>query len=346
MKNKISSFIKSIAPYTGYVTTDVADIEYFTGYPCQPTERNVMLVSKDGIVIFARAMGYHAIKESVPQANVILSETTPLESCVYYLKKAKLKHLVFDKNKETYAFGSALAIVRVVAASGVTAEVRKIKSEAEIKIMRKSCQIAYKAFEHVKPLIKTGMTELEVVSMLESYMKRAGARENAFRNIVCFGANSANAHHAADDTKLKAEDAVLMDFGCIYKGYCSDITRSWWHGKNAPAEYKKIWNIVDKAKKAGLKGIKTGMLARKADKICRDIVEAAGYGPFIHSTGHGVGMDIHEAPALSPANEDEVLKAGHVFSVEPGIYIPGKFGVRLEDTVSLTGKGVAVLTKK
>ena len=136
-----------------------------------------------------------------------------------------------------------------------------------------------------------------------------------------------------------------MDFGCVVKGYCSDITRSWWHGKNAPAEYKKIWAVTDEARNAAAKKIKPGILAKECDKTAREIISAAGYGDMPHTLGHGVGMNIHEAPFLSPRAEKDVLRINQIFTIEPGVYLPGKFGVRLENTVLLEKSGVKILTK-
>ena len=137
-----------------------------------------------------------------------------------------------------------------------------------------------------------------------------------------------------------------MDFGCIYKGYCSDITRSWWHGKNEPAEYKKIWNIVEKARKAGVKAVKPGVANKDVDAAARKVITDGGYGEyFTHRTGHGVGIEIHEQPYNSQT-ADTVLAEGNVVTVEPGIYLPGKYGVRLEDTMAAAKTGAKILTRK
>ncbi len=163
---------------------------------------------------------------------------------------------------------------------------------------------------------------------------------------MAFGANSANPHHETGDTKLKEEDAVLVDFGCLYKGYCSDMTRSWWHGNNEPAEYKKIWEITDAARKTGIQKVCIDIACKAVDGASHAVIEAAGYGPyFTHGTGHGVGLEIHEEP-YNAQHSDAILKEGNIVTVEPGIYLPGKYGVRLEDTVAVTKTGAEILTKK
>ena len=188
--------------------------------------------------------------------------------------------------------------------------------------------------------------QLNSLRQLSYFMRKQGASGTSFNTIVAFGENAANPHHETGDRKLKAEDAVLMDFGCVYKGYCADITRSWWHGKKEPAEYTKIWKLVDKARKAGIKAVKPGTATRTVDNAARDIIKAGGYGAyFTHGTGHGMGMENHEEP-YNNQESDAVLTEGHIVTVEPGIYLPGKYGVRLEDTVAVVKTGAKILTKK
>ena len=215
-----------------------------------------------------------------------------------------------------------------------------------MKVLRESNRIAYLTYEYIKPRIKTGMTEFEVAAEMERFMRARGATSTSFFTIVAFGENTADPHHETSGRKLKAEEAVLIDFGCVYKGYCSDITRSWWHGKKEPAEYAKIWKIVDKARKQGIKAVGIGIPSKKVDAVSRGIISAAGYGPyFTHGTGHGVGIEIHEEPYNSQESS-AVLSEGNIVTVEPGIYLPGKYGVRLEDTVAVSKTGAKILTKK
>ena len=190
------------------------------------------------------------------------------------------------------------------------------------------------------------MTEDEVRILMAVAMISRGADSVPF-NIVCFGENTADAHHTASKTrKLKAEEPVLMDFGCFYEGYCSDMTRSWWHGKKEPAEYKKIWNIVDKARTAGVKALRPGVTAGDIDRAARSVIEAAGYGKeFFHTTGHAIGLVVHDRPILRSGAPDE-LEENFVVTVEPGIYFDGRWGIRLEDSYLLTKDGSKKLTHK
>ena len=261
-------------------------------------------------------------------------------------RKLGLARPGFDAAKETYVSGGLLRASGFVEAGSLITTLRENKDAAELKLLRESNRIAYLTYEYIKPRVKTGMTEFEVAAEMERFMRAHGATTTSFYTIVAFGENTANPHHETSARKLKAEDAVLMDFGCVYKGYCSDITRSWWHGKKEPAEYTKIWHIVDKARKQGIKAVGIGVPTKKVDATSRGIISAAGYGQyFTHGTGHGVGIEIHEDPYNSQQSA-AILSEGNIVTVEPGIYLPGKYGVRLEDTVAVAKSGAKILTKK
>ncbi|MFA6583087.1 MAG: M24 family metallopeptidase, partial [Elusimicrobiaceae bacterium] len=197
----------------------------------------------------------------------------------------------------------------------------------------------------VKPLIKPGMTELQVKNKLESVMADFGASGPSFDIIVGVGPNAAKPHHVTSLAKVKNNEALLIDFGCVLDNYCSDITRTYFVGNQPTEEFKEVYDIVERAQKAGVKAVREGVLTGAVDKVCRDIITEAGYGDrFIHTTGHGIGIEIHETPRLKVGGID-ILHENMAVTVEPGIYLPGKFGVRIEDTVLVTKKGCEILTK-
>lgn len=212
--------------------------------------------------------------------------------------------------------------------------IRIIKDSEEIEQIQQAVLLGDKIFEHIVKFIKPGMKEVEVAAELEYTMKKLGAKGPSFESIIAAGPRSAMCHGTATENILKNGDAVVLDFGVIYHNYCSDMTRTIFIGE-PNKELKKIYDIVMKAQEAALEGIVSGMSGFDADKIARDIIALNGYkDAFGHSLGHGVGIEIHEEPRLSAKSED-ILEDGMVFSVEPGIYVEGLGGVRIEDMVVL-----------
>lgn len=226
---------------------------------------------------------------------------------------------------------------------------RMIKNETEIDNVRKAEQIGDKTFTYIVEYIKNnlhkegGLTEKEVALEIEVYMRSHGAEALSFDVIAVSGLNSASPHAVPTD-KVIEDGFLTLDFGCVYKGYCSDMTRTIMIGEPA-MKHINIYDTVKKAQQAALDNIKAGMTGREADSIARGIIEQAGYGEyFTHSLGHGIGLYIHEMPTLSYRDET-VLEPGMIVSVEPGIYIEGFGGVRIEDAVVIRKDGVLNLTR-
>ena len=220
---------------------------------------------------------------------------------------------------------------------------RRIKSEAELELLAKAEQIGDAAFAEILKILKPGMTELEAAAELEYQMKKHGAEGFSFDTIMASGEHSSMPHAIPSMRKFQTGDFITMDFGCLYGGYCSDMTRTVVIGK-ADEKQKEIYDTVLRAQQAALEGIRPGMTGKEADALARDIIAAAGYGKcFGHSLGHSVGLFIHEEPRLSPLSED-ILQPGMIETVEPGIYVPGFGGVRIEDMVVITEDGIRNLT--
>lgn len=215
-------------------------------------------------------------------------------------------------------------------------KVMSIKNEWELAQIAKACEIAEDAFLELLPQIKEGMTETEVAALLEYGMRKLGAQGLAFETIVAFGAHAAVPHHETGLTKLKFGDEILIDFGCRVNGYCSDITRTFLFGDDGKhEEFKKAYKSVLKAHRLVQQQAKSGMTGKEVDAIAREYLAQSGYGElFTHSLGHGIGLNVHEYPGVSPRGE-EILQDGMVFSDEPGVYKEGEFGIRIEDTVTL-----------
>ena len=211
-----------------------------------------------------------------------------------------------------------------------------VKNEWELSNISKACQIAEDGFNALLPEIKEGMTETEVAALLEYKMRAFGAQGLSFETIVAFGAHAAVPHHETGETKLKFGDEILIDFGCKVNGYCSDITRTFLFGDDGKhEEFKKAYAHVLAAHNLAQEQIVSGMTGKEADAVARDYLKANGYGElFTHSLGHGIGLNVHEKPSVSPKGE-QILCDNMVFSDEPGVYKAGEYGIRIEDTVTL-----------
>lgn len=229
-------------------------------------------------------------------------------------------------------------------ASDVLASLRLRKDKAEVDAMRKAVHIAQDALKATIPLIKTGMTEREVASELMMQLFRHGSEpELPFAPIVSSGPNSANPHASPSERKLQTGDLLVLDWGAAYGGYISDLTRTFAVGE-VDAEYSKIHKIVQDANAAGRAAAGPGVPCSNVDKAARDVIESAGYGKyFTHRTGHGIGMEAHEDPYMRSDNM-QILEPGMAFTVEPGIYLPNRNGVRIEDNVVITETGADVLS--
>ncbi|MFV0499375.1 MAG: M24 family metallopeptidase [Bacilli bacterium] len=223
-------------------------------------------------------------------------------------------------------------------------ECRNIKTADELVKMRKACEITDKAYSYLLEIAKPGMSELELTSLLERKMVDLGAESPSFETILVSGVSGALPHGKPSEKVLEEGELVTVDFGCYFEKYASDMTRTFAVGK-VSEELEKIYNIVLEAQLAGVAAVKSGALASEVDYAARKIITDAGYGQYFgHGLGHGLGIDVHESIRLSDKSE-QVLKVGNVVTIEPGIYIPGLGGVRIEDDVIVTEDGCEILNK-
>jgi Xaa-Pro aminopeptidase len=249
--------------------------------------------------------------------------------------------LTYDEYKTYTQF---LGEQNLVPLGGLVEELRLIKDEAELAKMRKAAQIADEAFAVILPLVKPGVREVDLAVELEYQMKKRGAEGLAFEIIVASGVRSSLPHGRASEKVIEQGDLVTFDFGALYEGYCSDMTRTVMVGEPT-AKQREIYAIVLEAQLRGLAACKAGITGGELDEVCRSYIREKGYGPeFGHSTGHGVGLYIHEGPRVR-SGSNAVLEPGMVVTIEPGIYIPGWGGVRIEDMVLVTETGCERFTK-
>lgn len=221
---------------------------------------------------------------------------------------------------------------------------REIKSLYEIDSIKKAASINDRAYAHIIDFLKEGVRELEIAAEIEYFMKKQGAEGIAFDTIVAFGAGSSQPHHHTGMSKLKKYDLITIDCGSLCNGYCSDITRTFAYGL-VDERIKNVYNIVLEANKLGILSARSGMRSGELDSIVREYIDKCGYGEhFQHSLGHGVGINIHERPSIRN-NGLGVLNSGQIATIEPGIYIKGEFGIRIEDLVLINDNGVQVLSQ-
>jgi len=229
--------------------------------------------------------------------------------------------------------------------TGMLADFRQIKVEEEIDAIARAASITDQAMITVNSIAKPGMSELQLAWELEKSMREAGASGMSFPVIVASGENAARPHHSPGDRVLEQGDVIIIDMGAQVDGYCSDMTRTFLLGDQNSERFHEIYNIVLEAQENALDNMYGGMTGKEIDALSRDVISNAGYADeFGHSLGHGVGLEIHELPRLSPLADEEVIKEGAVVTVEPGIYIPGWGGVRIEDLVQVTRNGVRILS--
>lgn len=280
------------------------------------------------------------------------------EALAKVLADAKLKRVGFEANFTT--FGQVHAIDRtmkdvkdapagaaqleLVPLEDVMVNIRKVKDDHEIDLVRKSVGIAEEAFEAIRGEIKAGLTENHLAGLLVFELRSRGASNSSFPVIVAAAANSSLPHYRPGEALVQRDQPLLVDWGAIYKGYCSDLTRTLMVGRVSP-KVKQIYKIVKEAQEAAVKFLRPGVTTMQADRVARDVIERAGFGEnFGHGLGHGIGRDIHELPSMRKTGGEEALRPGMIVTVEPGIYLPGEGGVRIEDNVLITHSGCELLS--
>jgi len=262
--------------------------------------------------------------------------------------KLGLKRVAIESERLTVAqldvFSKALGkSVKVIRLAGAVEQLRAVKDAEEIELLRAAVELSSKLFRPLLRTLRAGTAELAVAARLEYMARRAGADGMSFNSIIASAQRSALPHGVATAAKLPSTGFVVLDYGVVIKGYCSDMTRTIHLGK-APVEARAIYDAVLEAQLAAISMVRPGVTAGEIDRAARQQLKRAKLDRFFtHSTGHGVGLEIHELPRLSAGN-DANLKAGMVITVEPGVYLPGKCGVRIEDMLLVTGRGYEVLT--
>ncbi len=340
---KIAKIIKN--ENTAILIATEENRRYFTGFP---TSDGYLVITKNDAVFFTDSRYIEAAQKNVTVCKATLL-TRVSEEIKTYLSENNIEKLLTERNITIDEFDGLKRVLAPVKLSPSLqlqkkiTDLRAVKTQEEVKNIKKAQRIAEAAFEHILLFIKPGITEKEIALELDFYMLSHGAEAVSFETIAVTGKKTSMPHGVPDNTKVEKGDFVTMDFGAVVNGYHSDMTRTVAVGKPSQ-EQIDVYNIVLSAQNEALEKLSCGVSCKEADAAARDIIKNAGYGEYFgHGTGHGVGVEIHEAPNLSPRSES-VLKVNNIVTVEPGIYIPEKFGVRIEDMARIKKNGSENLT--
>ena len=325
--------------------SDPASINYLTGVKVHPGERFYCLLLKNNgwHVLFANdmfeipAIPFEVVRYADSDDPIgFLSQYIDTNRALGIDKTWPAQFLIplMENNPD----------LQVCLGSDCVDDVRAVKDEQEIELMKEASRINDIVIEKAKGQIRAGVTEKQIAEFIDQEYLNQGCEGNSFPSIVSFGANAADPHHGPDDTVLKEGDVVLFDIGCVKNGYCSDMTRSYFY-KSAGQQQREVHDLVRRANEHAESVIKPGMKFCDIDAAARDLIATAGYGQyFTHRLGHFIGTAVHEKGDVSAANQN-VAKPGMIFSIEPGVYLPGNFGVRIEDLVVVTETGCEVLNQ-
>ena len=326
----------------GLLVTNMFNVRYLANF-----------TGSTGLVVITKENAYFVTdfrytEQAAAEAKgfeIIKNEGSIFEEVAKIVKTNEIEKLGFEQENVTYAtFNQINDLIpcELVPVTGLVEKLREVKTDDEIALIKEAINITEKAYDYILGFVKPGVTEIEVANELDFYMRKEGAQSVSFDTIVASGLRSAMPHGVASDKVIEEGDMVTIDFGCYYNGYVSDMTRTFAVG-DPGEELKEIYEIVYQANKKVNESAKAGMTGAELDAIARDYIAEHGYGPqFGHTLGHGIGLEVHEGPSLSFRNEDKLV-VNNIVTNEPGIYVPGLGGVRIEDDLVIKENGVEVL---
>ncbi|MFP4051353.1 MAG: M24 family metallopeptidase [Thermoplasmata archaeon] len=354
-KKELEKFCDIVADeYDGALITPGSNLYYLTGLdPKSVMERLfVYIVYPDRKKVLISPKLYEDEVEDGPFDEAIFwgDNDDPFKIFKEYLEDITIKknRLLIEDNMDASILMKIQNFIKdfeLIPISSKTTEMRVTKSEGEIKYLKKAAQIVDMVFDELVELEFEGKSEKELVSIIDNLIMKNGADDTAFDTIVASGKNSANPHHSPTDKIIHKGDMVIMDYGAKYKGYCSDITRTVAVNK-CPEQAVEIYEIVKKANEKAFQSVKENTKIKNVDLSARKVIEDAEYGEYFpHRVGHGIGLEAHEEPYMTSTNEKKLIK-GMTFTIEPGIYISDKFGVRIEDDIVVQKEGLKLTKSK
>lgn len=325
---------------------DLAYLSDFTGHD------SIGVFTADSFILVTDFRYSEQAQIECPWLKTVMREGKMADALVTALVETKSAKVGFESNFTMYGQVESLRktleekklAIWLGGVDDLMVNVRKVKDDVEIGIIREAVRVAQEALLSVRHELHPGRSENYVAGLLTFEMRRRGASDASFEPIIATGPASSLPHYRPGDIDIKQDTFLLIDYGARFKGYCSDITRTFSLG-NVPAKLKEIYKITLDAQMAAIATLKPGVLTKTADAAARGLIDKAGYGQYFgHGLGHGIGRDIHELPVLRKSADGEELKPGMIVTVEPGIYLPGLGGVRIEDDVLITSIGCEVLT--
>lgn len=340
---RLDKLRENIDEVDAFLVTYLPNIRYLVSYT---GSNGLLLITLKEALFFTDFRYKEQSAREVKDAEIVVVEQSLFKDIVKHPIFKSLKKIGFEPQisyMEYEKLVDGLQGKELLCLKGYVEELRMIKYESELANIKAAARIADAAFAEMQSLIKPGIKENDIAMELDYQIRKSGATGTAFKTIVASGPNAALPHARSSDRVLKDRDTVIFDFGALYNGYASDITRTIILGENSKA--KKLYQIVLEAQEAALNAVKVGVSLQELDKIARDIIIEAGYGEYFgHGLGHGVGLEVHEAPKASTTSED-IAEVGMVFTVEPGIYLPEFGGVRIEDLVIVEEEGCEIITQ-
>jgi Xaa-Pro aminopeptidase len=332
------------------LVTHLVNVRYLAGFT---GSAGLLLVLPDEMVLTTdgryRDQAADQLAATGVEARIVVGATLAAQQEALSAAARGVGRLGLEADSVTWAQQRRFAAewfpsAELVATEGLVEELRRVKDAGEVARMAEAARIADDALGAVRPLLPQGVTEREVALALDYEMRRLGADGSSFETIVASGPNGAKPHARPTERRVEPGELVVIDFGAVVDGYCSDMSRTLCVGEPGGDVERRMAEVVAESQRAGVAAVSAGVRGREVDEACRAVIAEAGWADaFIHGTGHGVGLEIHEAPRVASTSTD-VLAAGHVVTVEPGVYLAEHGGVRIEDTVVVTEDGCEVLT--
>jgi len=340
LRNELSSL-----KLDAFISTAAPTLQYLCGYS---GSNGLLVVSKRSVHFFTDFRYQEIIQTAVTADAKIIGKGSLLQVVAKKGVFKSFKTVAVEQDRlsltEFVLLKKFILPKKIVLTSGLVEQLRAVKDHWETASLKRAFAISDRVFDQLLGIIKPGMTELEVSAEISYLHKKHGAENDSFDVIVASGVRGSLPHGTATEKKIRTGEFITLDFGCLFGGYHSDMTRTICVGRPT-AEMKKVYRTVLDAQQKACDAVRSGIPAKLLDRIARKHIANKGYGKYFgHSLGHGVGLEIHELPRVAPKSKD-TLEAGNVITIEPGIYLPERFGIRIEDTVVVTSSGCEVLTR-